>query len=66
MMVGHKHMCLYPSFFHDKNCKILIGLAISTCAYMRGNKVMKKDLCDICTSLLKVRAILGHNLISLV
>ena len=32
-------MCLYPSLFHNKNVKFSIVPAISTCAYMRGNRV---------------------------
>ena len=36
-MIGHRHMCLYQS-----NYKTLIVLAISTCAYMWGNKGIGK------------------------
>ena len=62
-MVGHKRMCLYPSLFHDEKLQNLIVLAISTCAYMRGNRIdhKKKVLiqtvfefqCSYCTLLWK-------------
>ena len=38
-MVGDKHMYLYPSLFHDKNCKILFALAIRTYAYRWVSRV---------------------------
>ena len=42
-MVGHKYMCLYRHFLTMKNFRILIVLAISTCAYMWGNRVKDQN-----------------------
>ena len=40
MRVEDKLMCIYPSLFHDKILTNLTGLAMSTYAYMRGNRVV--------------------------
>ena len=57
MIVGHKHICLCLSLFHNKNCKILIVLAISTCAYMWSNRVgimsFNKNFVSVETAIVK-------------